>query len=283
MTTPAPLGCPHCGLAQHRANTTCIRCGKPIADPDAPLETPALSHEAWRALGIGFALAAILSIVPWTGILFNPLVTLVHEMGHAATAWLFGYPAIPSFDFSEGGGVTATFDRIPSLLVVPYALLLAGLWKVRHHFPSVISVVCVGLGYTVMAFGRWHSMAMVAMGHGGELVMIAVFMHRAMSGTSLLQADERPAYAMCAFLIWLHDTKFFLSLARNPDTQSWYAEGKSYADNDLTILAADYFNASVARLALIFFLLSLIALLLPRLLYKYEGALAAWRMRALES
>lgn len=246
-------------------------------------ESPSLSREAWRALGIGFALAFVFSWIPITGMLFSPLVTLMHELGHAGTAWVFGYPAIPSFDFSEGGGVTATLDRVPFLLVVPYALLVAGMWRFRRHPPTWLAFFLLGIAYSIAAFSTLHTAAMIAMGHGGELLMAAVFISRAMSGTTLLQADERPAYAMCGFLIWMHDARFFSSLAKSRETQEWYNEGKSYADNDLVILAADHVNMSVSQIAFIFLVLSLGVFIVPRLAYKYEGAIEAWRIRALDA
>src|SRR5258705_7805858 len=100
------LLCPSCGFEQHEGNTTCLRCRVPLISASAPIGPAALSRDAWRALGIGAVLAVVLTLIPFTRILFQPLITIVHELGHAVVAWMFGYPAVPAFDFSYGGGVT---------------------------------------------------------------------------------------------------------------------------------------------------------------------------------
>ncbi|MES2176283.1 MAG: hypothetical protein V4550_00350 [Gemmatimonadota bacterium] len=246
-------------------------------------DTPRLSDEAQRALAIGFALAVVLSLVPFTRILFIPLVTIVHELGHAGTAWLFGYPAIPSFDFSEGGGVTTTLERAPFLLVIPYGLFAAALWRVRRHAPTVIALLVLVAVYSRIASTDAHNAVIIGMGHGAELLIALVFLHRAMSGTTLLQADERPAYAMCGFLIWLHDVHFAWTLSRSTDAQAAYAEGKSSVENDFVVLAADHVNMSVPAIARLFSLICLLSVFLPWLLYRYEGAIALWWMRANDS
>src|SRR4051812_44688730 len=108
-TAPAPansaFACPSCGMAQHRLNAKCIRCGlalhvaavHPVGESALTVTGPALSKSAWRALGIGFCIALGISALPFTAILFHPLVTIIHELGHAITAWSFGYPALPAF------------------------------------------------------------------------------------------------------------------------------------------------------------------------------------------
>jgi hypothetical protein len=279
MQPSAPIACPHCARSQHRANTACVGCGEPLASALFGSAKPRLSGAARRALAIGAGLAVVLSLVPFTRILFFPLITIVHELGHAVTAWLFGYPAIPAFDFGEGGGVTMTQDRVLPLLLVPYGLFATALWAVRRHVPTVLGVLILGAVYSRMAFTDSHKAAILVMGHGTELLIALVFLHRAMSGTTLLQADERPAYAMCGFLIWLHDVQFAWTLSRSSEAQAAYGEGKSSVENDFVVLAADHVNTSVAGIARVFLVACLIGPVIPWLLYRYEGAIAEWWMR----
>ncbi|MDB4917172.1 MAG: hypothetical protein JWM95_4816 [Gemmatimonadetes bacterium] len=271
-----PIACPLCGRTQHHANARCLGCGEPLASNTAK---PRLSNAARRALAIGFALAVVLTLIPFTRILFFPLITIVHELGHAATAWMFGYPAIPAFDFGEGGGMTMTRDRVPLLLLIPYGLLAAALWKARHDVPTVIALLVVAAVYSRLAFTNSHNALILAMGHGAELLMALVFLHRAMAGTTLLQADERPAYAMCAFLILIHDVQFAWTISRSTEAQAAYAEGKSSVENDWIVLAADHVNISVPGIARIFLLACLAGPVIPWLLYRHESTMAEWWMR----
>ena len=51
-------------------------------------------------------------LVPPLKFLFHPRCTIVHELGHTAVAWLFGFTAIPAFDFQYGGGDWMDFSRL---------------------------------------------------------------------------------------------------------------------------------------------------------------------------
>jgi hypothetical protein len=284
MTTP--FVCPGCGFAQHPSNAKCLRCGmqlaaKAEAEADAPLPAPPLSPEAWRALGIGFGLAVVIMLIPFTGILFHPLITIVHEMGHAMTGWLFGYPAIPAFDFSEGGGVT-TMNEEQSMLgpLIVYVILGVMLWRTRRHLPTTVGLLLCAALYSFLAFTHWHKAVIVSAGHGMELVMASVFLNRAMTGTSLLQADERPAYAMAGFIILFYDISFFWKLAHDPLFRAWYNDGKSYADNDLVVLIDEHWHTTLPAAANLFFFGCFAAIIVARLAYRYEGAIAMWPSKA---
>jgi hypothetical protein len=280
----APFTCPSCGFAQHRLNRKCIRCGashtaKPAAD-EGPLHSPPLSAAAWRALGIGFALAFVIWLVPFTNILFDPLTTIIHELGHSIFAWSYGYPALPAFDFSEGGGVSMIpEERSVPIVVGVYLLLAVVLWRVRKHPPTVVVVLLMGIGHSIVMWSAWHEGVILAMGHGMELVFAAVFLYRAMTGTTLLQADERPAYAMVGFLILLNRLSFFYKLSTDGDFQAWYLEGKSYADNDLVRIADFFWHTPVAHLAQLFVIACLLMPVMARIFYRFEGPMWRWAGR----
>ena len=294
-TIAPPFVCPVCGAGQHRQNAKCIRCGIVIlseakdllsggsgyADTGRmPLAGPPLSRAAWRALGIGFGLAAIIWVIPFTRILFDPLGTIIHELGHAATAWSFGYQAIPAFDFSEGGGATMIpEERSVPVVIGVYGLFAFLIWRVRRHLPSVIAILVFAVAHALLSQSYMHRGVITGMGHGMTLVFSAVFLYRAMTGTTLLQADERPAYAMVGFLMVFDNVSFFHRLANDLDFQAWYMDGKSYADNDLVRIADSFWNTSVPRMAQIFFLVALLMPLVARLFYRLEGPMWLWASR----
>jgi hypothetical protein len=279
-----PFTCPSCGAGQHRLNRKCIRCGIALTDTpppdDEPSTSPALSKEAWRALGIGFGLAFVIHLVPFTRILFAPLSTIIHEIGHAAAAWSYGYQAVPAFDFSEGGGVTMIPEERSTAIVVGIYLLFAVLvWRTRKHLPTALAVLILAAAHSSLMWSPVHQGVILGMGHAMEMVFAAIFLYRAMTGTTLLQADERPAYAMVGFLMLLDRLSFFYRLSSDRDFQEWYSDGKSYADNDLVRIADSFWNTPVSHMAQIFVLLCLLMPVVARLFYRYEGPMWMWASR----
>ncbi|MCB1784163.1 MAG: hypothetical protein KDI13_09215 [Alphaproteobacteria bacterium] len=47
-----------------------------------------------------------------------------HEIGHSLTAWFYGYPSIPTFDFKHGGGLAPFWGDGSFLIVLCVAALL---------------------------------------------------------------------------------------------------------------------------------------------------------------
>lgn len=67
-----------------------------------------------------------------TCFVLSPLVTFLHEFGHAVAAWLLGCPAIPAFDFVYGGGITHHGE-----FRLPLAILMGCAWALRHDSASL--------------------------------------------------------------------------------------------------------------------------------------------------
>ncbi|MFT5129752.1 MAG: hypothetical protein ACI8W8_003381, partial [Rhodothermales bacterium] len=59
----------------------------------------------WIAPLGGFVTAFIPFFFPRLHWIMSYLKILVHELGHSAVAWLFGYPGLPTFSLQHGGGV----------------------------------------------------------------------------------------------------------------------------------------------------------------------------------
>ncbi|MDP6502192.1 MAG: zinc ribbon domain-containing protein, partial [Planctomycetota bacterium] len=123
--------CPNCEAQINDDAVLCIQCGFNVRTEEGiPAEfnfketgsANSVDVGGWIALAIGLALALSVSFIPLLGPTLSSLTILVHEIGHAATSWLFGYPAIPAFDFSHGGGISSHFGRSTFILII---LLLA--------------------------------------------------------------------------------------------------------------------------------------------------------------
>ncbi|MDW8413615.1 MAG: hypothetical protein RMM17_13155 [Acidobacteriota bacterium] len=251
-----------------KAQSECIRCGTIIIAQPEP--APKLTKEAIIQLAIGASFAVSVFSVDLLAFLFTPLVTLVHELGHALTGWIFGYPSIPAFDFAYGGGVTAYLDRQTSLLVIIYAVFAYALLQLRQNKKMLLLVATVSMLYTIAAFTRIHELLMIAMGHGSELLFAMLFLYRAISGSSLVHNLERPAYAFAGCYITLHNLKFAYRLATRADYRLEYEEAKGGGHwMDFSRIALEFMDGKLVLVATIFLLATLLVPVLSYLLYRY--------------
>lgn len=171
---PPPQDLPQPQPTQYPPQTTAYT---QAAEPVKPIENGVLhiDREAGKSLAIGLVTAVVILFFPFLSFVFRYLITLVHEIGHAVWGWLFGYPSIPAFDFTYGGGVTMHQDRHMFIVIIVYALLawLFYLYR-KNHLTLVVLLVITAL-YTVSAFTSFHSIVILFMGHGTELIFGAIF------------------------------------------------------------------------------------------------------------
>jgi hypothetical protein len=235
----------------------------------------ALEPEARNALLIGAGLAALFLAVPFLRFVLSYMTILVHELGHAIFAWLFGYPAVPAFDFSYGGGLTCYENRKVALLVLIYAGWALALYAFRHHRRGLVAVgALLGL-YTLLALTSLHEQLIGFMGHGTELVFAGIFFYRALSGSAVKVPVERPLYAFLAFFIVASDVRFALGLIWSPAERQLYADAKGGGDWMDFSQIARAFDVDLASVAGIFCILALLVIPLTWLVYRHRFVLAA--------
>lgn len=179
-------------------------------------------------------MALALTFFPFLSFILSPLTTMVHEIGHTAVLWLFGYSAIPAFDFGNGGGVTMSDHERSALIVAAWvsgALILA--WWQRDK-PWVLGMIGGGaVLYALMYNGTGEVLAITLSGHGGEIIFAALFLYRALTGWGCKVEAERPAYAFVAFMILFSGLRLGLSLLGNTTEKVFYLQGKGGIDHDL--------------------------------------------------
>jgi hypothetical protein len=230
-------------------------------DDEVSIEPEAgpIDRRGWIAFGIGVGLALLTELLPILRVVIGYFVILVHEMGHAATGWLFGYPSIPAFDFTYGGGVTSHQDQMLLLVLLVYAALAALLWVFRSNWLSLGIVLAATLVYSALLVTNGHDIAVLAMGHGSELVFAGLFIHRALSGRACHHGLERPLYAWIGFHIVFHDMRFAYGLVTSEFAREMYAGAKGGGHwMDFSRLAGEYFSVSLETVAGIFLLLCLL-------------------------
>lgn len=123
--------------------------------------------------------------IPATGL--DYMAVFFHEIGHTIAFWLFGFPAIPSFDFEYGGGMTYNLTRVPYILYAIYgAAALGFFWAlVKRHYglAAAVSIVC-GL-HLAVAFNTGHVVLITYMGHCAELLVATFCILRAARGETV--------------------------------------------------------------------------------------------------
>lgn len=218
-----------------------------------------------------------MSFFPLLSFLLHPLSTLVHEIGHTIAFWLFGYSAVPAFDFGEGGGITMSdYDR-SSLIVGAWAFGLAILaWWQRERKDILAALAGVAVVYFLIFNTRAEHLAISLAGHGGEIAFGALFLYRALTGWGCKLETERPLYALVAFMILSSTLGLGFLLLGNSVEKAWYLQGKRGIDNDL-VMGALYLGwklESVARALIALTLLSVPAAFVAASMRKILGAVS---------
>ncbi len=239
------------------------------------LQTQSLDAAAWRSLAFGFVFAAVCCCFELPRFIFSYLAILIHELGHSATAWLFGYLSIPSFNFQYGGGVAFTWldSRSYWPMAVAGALLLFLAWRNRRSPNALALLAFVGALYGLLCVTDLHKPLMVFMGHGSELLFSGVFLYRAISGRSIEIPLERPLYAFAGFFLQLNAALFAFKLLRDPVERIMYEEGMATGGNanDFVIIAEEHFRQfGVSSIAGFFLALCALPPLCAFLLHRYR-------------
>lgn len=281
------LVCPKCGYGQPDGQSTCERCGlifaryKTHAEPPEAIGSPAetgppaslsgvfgsaqederrsLDRDGRRALAIGVAMGVLVFAAPFLNFLAGYLAVLVHEFGHAAAGWLFGFAAVPAFDFVYGGGVTMLGERNTGILVAVYAGFAFIFWLFRRNRPTLVVLAGCVVVYSAVAFSRGHECVHLAAGHLSELVFAAIFLYRGMSGVACRLKVERPLYmAMGSFLV-LNTARFSHRLMSSAAFRAEYESAKGGGQwMDLSRLADEFFRTDLQNLAGVLLLLAIL-------------------------
>lgn len=251
METATSILCPICAFEQAEGSGTCARCGVVIAkarvvarpQPGIPAVDVAPRDAGARGILVGGLIAALIAhAIPFLQFILSPLVTLLHEFGHAATAWLLGCPAIPAFDFAYGGGITQHHDfQLPLGVLIGAGWAWLG-WTFRRNPRTLAGLgLCAGV-WLVAVSSEWRRELVIAsMGHVGELILAGVLLSMALAGAGWrIPEIERPLGAFAAFFVQLQTLRFAWRLRHDDVFLADYVAGKGGAMmNDLEVIALD--------------------------------------------
>lgn len=225
----------------------------------------------------GLALALLVLAIPFTRFVLSYLGVLVHELGHTTLAWLFGYPAIPAFDFTYGGGVSLSFDRSTGVVVLLLAAWGGLLWFYRQY-PRMLAVLgALFAVWALLAVTPAHEILALAMGHGFELLFAGIFLYRAATGSGCRNpALERPLYGMVGWFLVFEQSAFAWGLVTDPGRRRLYADAKGGGHwMDFSRLARDYLGTSLETVAGVFLVACLLTPVATWAVVRYRAEL--WR------
>jgi hypothetical protein len=230
-----------------------------------------IEPDGWLVLAVGLFLAFAAVSINWLTYIFGLFTTMVHELGHTAFGWLFGYPSVPSFDFLYGGGVTLQRSRIWLLVAVVVSLFVWYIFKFRHRHILAAVLAATLMLYLAAALTQAHQGLILAMGHGSELLFAGVFFYRAIrSGTaaeSWSRVWSRLTYAFISAFIIFDNIRFSYLLVFSPSQRHQYEAGGGFGyQMDFSRLADNYLNVDVTVIAVAFLLCCLAT---PVLSYLY--------------
>lgn len=122
--------------------------------------------------------------IPVTGLEY--MLTFFHEIGHTLAMWLFGYPAVPHFDFEHGGGMARHWGRSWIVLCAIWfaaAGFAVYLYQHLYYRGIVILGICVAV-HVLCVFTRLGDILISFMGQGGEILVGGFCMLRAFWNTT---------------------------------------------------------------------------------------------------
>ncbi len=116
-----------------------------------------------------------------------------HELGHTLFYWLYGYVAVPTFDFASGGGMTYQFGARSWLLQIAVWAGLGALVALAHRRAPVLRAPAAvfALFVFVTSLLALREDVIVFMGHGSEAALAAFLLCRGYYNIWLSRGYER--------------------------------------------------------------------------------------------
>ncbi len=245
-------------------------------DDESPPEPRRLDRTDLLMTAAGLAIAALAFGFWFLRQTFRTLLILVHEMGHFLFGWAFGYPSFPAFDLMYGGGVTIHGSQSLLLLLLIYGLMGALIYTYRRNIATVIFLSSVTALHILFAFTSLHSIVILFMGHGTELVIASIFLFRGLSGSKVVHAVERPLYAAVGFFIVFHDLAFAYRLVTSAGARAEYEDAKGGGHwMDFSRIAEDHLHTDLTTVAGFFLILCVLPPILAYLTFRYQEYIAA--------
>lgn len=238
-------------------------------------------YETFKVMAISFLIAIILMLpmiswaygyhwavegfpLGWFAGGLSYMGTFFHEIGHSLAAWYLGYPSIPTFDWTYGGGVAFHGQQNYFIAGVVDVLLGYTAWKLWPDLKglAVFIALLIPLQWLLIIL-EWDSVLHLLMGHGAELIMASFFLLRAVMDLAPRGIIERYLNGVLGFGLVFDNILLFWGLMTDEIQQLVYAQQKGmWHMGDLSRIA-DQLSMSVEGVGFFMLLLSVVCLVLP--------------------
>ena len=261
--------CPLCGellqpARRARASDTALAEPARESEPSARRSSP----EAWSYLAIGALTAPVFALTPLLGFMGWFLASLVHEMGHAAFAWLCGMPAFPAIAL-DGHAAAMHGEQLPVLALLIAVALASSAWRWLDGRARWVAAGLLALGYPAVAFTPARELLHLLAGHGAELAFATLALWKTLDGGFTDSKAERGLYGTVGWFLWGKNVALCWGLVRSPAARAEYESSGSFGlTNDYLRVARDVLGWRVESVALVMLLLALAVL---------PAALGLWR------
>lgn len=187
-----------------------------------------LSTSQKQALLIAILVSVLTQILPLAKYVSQIYSTIFHELGHAITAWLFGYFALPKLDFLNGGGVTHLLSRPFILIIIAIIFVFINLLVIKNklNHKSNKMIVILFTFYLIILISPIHLFAITLMGKAGELLFFYFVAWYALSCLKSSFRSKELLYLILAVFLWVNSVLDSFSLLFNKTDRLSYLDGK---------------------------------------------------------
>jgi uncharacterized membrane protein len=165
------------------------------------------------------------------------VIIVFHEFSHALTAWLFGYPAIPTFNLE--GGLTVQMERsaIVSAVIFAAAAFIPVKLYVKYKKLPLKALFFIFI-YIIIFFNTQANKGIIAfMGHAGEVLFALFFCYMGLGAFSGRRKAEKFVYFTLGAHFALNGVLFARSLQADQYQLHRYSNPESGIANDFTVIA----------------------------------------------
>ena len=206
---------------------------------------------------------------------------MFHEIGHTIFSWLFGYPALPSFDLEHGGGMSYYFNRVWAFQIAGFAGAgyLCYLAYQQSSFLFYASLSITGL-YILSGLTEFHHTIIDFMGHGFSIMTGSYFILRMLFSLTEKRFLEKEISAFLGYFMIFANMKLCWELIFDIDYQEEYWNQKgSHGFGDFSKIADYFWFTKEEPVAWFCLALCILFLALPHILYfrSLRGHSASYR------
>lgn len=225
-------------------------------------------REPWTYLALGLATAPLFAWVPLLGTMAWFLAALVHEMGHAALAWLCGMPSLPAISLA-GHAAAVHGPPLPLLALAITSALATLAWTRLAGGARAVALALALVVHPALAFTTLRELAHLLAGHGAEIAFAALCLWRALDGGFTHSRLERGLYGTLGWMLLGRNASLCLGLMRSAAARAEYRSSGSFGLTNDYLRAASFLGWTLPSVALVMLLATLLAL---------PAALGLWRL-----